>query len=80
MGGAGSNNASGGSCDGEGGGAASSRTSGGGVVGTDELRAVMELGKRDAVKRLLKQARTIIRGRQCHQQVLKPVPQWKTLQ
>ena len=35
----------------------SSSSSGGGVAETDTLKAVLELGKRDAVKRLLQQAR-----------------------
>lgn len=34
-----------------------SSSSGGGVAETDTLKAVLELGKRDAVKRLLQQAR-----------------------
>lgn len=54
----GSNNANGGTSNSGGGGAAASlRTGAGGVAGADELKAVLELGKRDAVKRLLKQAR-----------------------
>ena len=38
-------------------GSSSSSSSGGGVAETDTLKAVLELGKRDAVKRLLQQAR-----------------------
>lgn len=59
-----SNNANGGSSinigggggDGDGG-AASFGPGAGGPAGTDKLKAILKLGKRDAVKRLLKQAR-----------------------
>lgn len=50
---AGSGSSSGGGSSGAG----SSGTGAGGVAGTEELKAILELGKRDAVKRLLKQAR-----------------------
>lgn len=39
-------------------GSSSSNGGGVGVAGTDTLKAVLELGERDAVKRLLRKART----------------------
>lgn len=51
-----SSNATVGSSNGGGIGAASLCARAGGIAGTEELKAVLELGKRDSVKRLLKQA------------------------